>query len=118
MLGGNRMIRYYCSDFDVNNAFENGLGEMFQKELRDTKSIAYIPGSPEKVEKARTKYVPIFTNHFKKVGIKFDEVNLITPDLTSNEAKKKITNASFVMLMGGNPFKQKKMCEQLGILEE
>ena len=55
------MIRYYCSGFDINNAFGHGLGEMFKAELKDTKSIVYIPGSPEKIEKARTKYVPAFT---------------------------------------------------------
>ena len=112
------MIRYYCSGFDVNNAFGYGLGDMFKTELRDTKSIVYIPGNPEKIEKAKTKYIPVFTNHFKNVGIEFDEVNLITPNLTSAEAKKMITKASFIMLMGGDPFKQKEMCEQLGILEE
>lgn len=112
------MIRYYCSGFNVNNAFGQGLGDMFKAELRDTKSIVYIPGSPEKIEKAKTKYIPVFTNHFKSVGIEFDEINLITPDLTSDEARKMITNASFVMLMGGDPFKQKEMCEKLGLLEE
>lgn len=29
-----------------------------------------------------------------------------------------IAKARFVMLMGGDPFKQKEMCEKLGILEE
>lgn len=29
-----------------------------------------------------------------------------------------IAKASFVMLMGGDPFKQKEMCEKLGVLEE
>ena len=112
------MVRYYCSGFDINNAFGHGLGDMFKAELRDTKSIVYIPGNPEQIEKAKKLYIPAFTDHFKNVGIEFEEVNLITPDLTSDEAKKMITNASFIMLMGGDPFKQKEMCEQLGILEE
>lgn len=112
------MIRYYCSGFDVENAFGHGLGEMFKNELKDTKSIVYIPGSPEKIEKAKTKYVPVFTNHFKNVGIEFEKVNLITPDLTSEEAQSMIQNASFIMLMGGDPFKQKEMCERLKIMEE
>lgn len=110
------MVRYYCSGFDVNNAFGHGLGDMFKTELKDAKSIVYIPGSPEKIEKAKIKYIPVFTNHFKNVGIEFDEVNLITPDLTSEEAKEMISNASFIMLMGGDPFKQKEMCERLNIL--
>lgn len=112
------MIRYYCSGFDVENAFGHGLGEMFKNELRDTKSIVYIPGSPEKIEKAKTKYVPVFTNHFKNVGIEFEKVNLITPDLTCEEAQSMIQNASFIMLMGGDPFKQKEMCEHLKIMEK
>ena len=63
------MTRYYCSGFDINNAFGHGLGDMFLSELKDTKSIVYIPGSPEKIQKAREKYIPAFTEHFKNVGI-------------------------------------------------
>ena len=47
------MIRYYCSGFDTSNAFGHGLGDMFKSELKDTKSIVYIPGSPEKIEKVK-----------------------------------------------------------------
>ena len=75
------MIRYYCSGFDINDAFGHGLGEMFKLELKDTKSIVYIPGSPEKIEKVKTKYIPAFTEHFKNVGIEFEQVNLITTEL-------------------------------------
>lgn len=112
------MVRYYCSGFDINNAFGHGLGDMFLGELKDTKSIVYIPGSPEKIEKAREKYVPAFTQHFKNMGIEFDNVTIITPDLTKEGAQKIIREASFIMLMGGDPFKQKEMCEKLGLLEE
>lgn len=38
--------------------------------------------------------------------------------MTQDEAKKAIREASFVMLMGGDPFKQKELCEKLDILEE
>ncbi len=112
------MIRYYCSGFDVNNAFGHGLGDMFKSELTDKKSIVYIPGSPEKIEKAKTKYVPAFTGHFRNVGIEFEQVNLITPELSSEQAKEMIKNASFIMLMGGDPFKQMNMCRELGILDD
>lgn len=112
------MYRYYCSGFDINNAFGHGLGEMFKAELKDTKSIVYIPGSIEKIEKAKTKYIPVFTEHFKNAGIEFEQATLITPELSKEEAKKIIRNASFIMLMGGDPFKQKDLCEQLGILPE
>lgn len=112
------MFRYYCSGFDINNAFGHGLGEMFKTELKDTKSIVYIPGSPEKIEKAKTKYIPVFTEHFKNDGIEFEQVNLMTPELPKEEAKEMIKRASFIMLMGGDPYKQRDLCEQLGILSE
>lgn len=112
------MIRYYCSGFDINNAFGHGLGDMFLKELKDRKSIVYIPGSQEKIQKAREKYVPAFTKHFKNVGIEFDNSIIITPDMSNEEAQKAVRDASFIMLMGGDPFKQKSMCEKLELLDE
>lgn len=112
------VIRYYCSGFDINDAFGHGLGEMFKFELKDTKSIVYIPGSPEKIEKAKTKYIPAFTEHFKNVGIEFEQINLITTELSKEDAKEMICGASFIMLMGGNPFKQRDLCEQLDILSD
>lgn len=73
------MTRYYCSGFDIKNAFEHGLGDMFLSELKDRKSIIYIPGGPEKIQKAKDKYVPLFTKYFKNVGIEFETSTIITP---------------------------------------
>ena len=111
-------VRYYCSGFDLDNIFGHGLGEMLKSELIKTKNIVYIPGGASKVEKARTKYIPLFTAHFKNVGINFKSIDLITPDLLPNEAQELVKNADFIMLMGGDPFKQKEMCENLGITEQ
>lgn len=111
------MIRYYCSGFDKNNAFGHGLGDMFKEDLKDMKRIVYIPGGPHKVEKAISKSVPEFIEHFEKVGIKFDESVIITPDMSKEDAKDYVESASFIMLMGGDPFKQREMCEELGILD-
>ena len=111
------MTRYYCSGFDINDAFGHGLGDMFLSELKDRKNIVYIPGSPEKIQKAKDKYVPAFTNHFKNVGIEFETSTIITPDMSPEEAQQTVREASFVMLMGGDPFKQRDMCDKLGLLE-
>lgn len=111
------MIRYYCSGFDSNNAFGHGLGDMFKEDLKDMKRIVYIPGGPHKVEKAISKSVPEFIKHFEKVGIKFDESIIITPDMSKEDAKSYVESASFIMLMGGDPFKQREMCEELEILD-
>lgn len=111
------MTRYYCSGFDNNNAFGHGLGEMFKRELTDTKSIVFVPGGVDKIQKAK-KYIPVFIEHFKNIGIQFDNIELITPDLSKHEAQEMIKNASFVMIMGGNPFKQKELCSKLDLLRE
>lgn len=108
-------INYFCSGFDINDAFGHGLGERFKYELKDTKSIVFIPGGINKIEKARDKYVPIFLEQFRKIGIVFENVNLIT--LETENPKELIDNASFVMLMGGDPFSQKDLCEKLDIIE-
>ena len=112
------MTRYYCSGFDVNDCFGHGLGQMFKSELANTNSIVFIPGGVSRVEKSKSKYVPLFLKHFKNVGIEFQDAYLITPDLSSDTAKQMIKNASFIMLMGGDPFSQKEMCAKLGILNE
>ena len=112
------MTRYYCSGFDLDNFFGHGLGDMIKAELKDTKSIVYIPGGAEKVEKARAKHIPNFTKHFKDSGVEFESVNVITPELSSAEAKEMIKNANFVLLMGGDPFKQRELCESVGIMDD
>lgn len=111
------MTRYYCSGFDINNSFGNGLGEMFKSELKDTKSIVYIPGGLKKIEKVKTKNVPEFRNHFKNVGIEFEEEYIFTLDMDPKEAQERVANASFVMLMGGDPFEQKEICQKLGLMD-
>lgn len=113
------MIRYYCSGFDVSNIFGHGLGDMIKEELVDTKSIVYIPGSPknkEKLEKAENKYLPNFRKCFEEVGIKFENETFIRPDMNPQIAQENIKNANFIMLMGGDPFDQKEMCETLGLI--
>lgn len=112
------MTRYYCSGFDIYNAFGHGLGEMFKRELADTKSIVFVPGGEDKIEKAINRSIPVFLEHFRNVGIQFDNVGIITPDLSKQEAGDMIRNADFVMLMGGNPLKQKDLCSKLDLLRE
>lgn len=108
-------VNYFCSGFDIENAFSRGLGERFKNELKDTKSIVFIPGGINKIEKARDKYVPLFLEHFRRVGINFENSYLIDSD--TKNAKELVDNASFVILMGGDPFAQKELCENLGIID-
>lgn len=110
-------INYFCSGFDLNDVFGGKIGEKLRQDIKDTKSIVYIPGGISKIEKAREKYIPIFNNAFKKIGIEFDMVYLITSDMNSSDVKGIVKNASFVMLMGGCPYQQKELCEELDLID-
>lgn len=111
-------MRIYCSGFESENSFGHGLDKIFLKELKQFKNIVYIPGGEAKVEKSIIKYIPSFRNHFKKIGISFDNEILIKPDMKIEDAKNAIKNADFILLMGGDPFKQKKLCQTLNIIED
>jgi cyanophycinase-like exopeptidase len=51
------------------------------------------------------------------MGIEFENEFLISPNMSSSETQKIVRSANFIMLMGGDPFKQKEMCEKLGLIE-
>ncbi len=110
-------INYFCSGFNTENAFWPELAEQLKKDLTGTERIVYIPGSntPEKIAKAFNKYIPAFTEHFRKIGIVFKNVECITPDMDEEEAKKLVTNSNMVMLMGGNPFLQQELYSSKGL---
>lgn len=112
------MARYYCSGFNIRNAFGHGLGELFRQELAGTGSIVFIPGGAERVEKAKNKTVPIFLEHLKNVGIEFEENILITPDLTKEQAREAVNHADMVMILGGNPFRLKELCVEQDLIKE
>ena len=106
-------INYFCSGFNKEQAFWHELGEQLQEDLPDTKRIVYIPGSTkkEKIDKTIIEKIPLFTEHFRKVGIVFEDVKCITPKTSTEDAQEWINNSSMVMLMGGNPFLQKNLLE-------
>lgn len=112
------VVKYFCSGFDTKNAFWPELAIKFKEDLNNFDSIVYIPGGINKVEKTKSKYIPVFTNHFKNIGINFKKVDMLTPDMDIEVAKCLIKNASFIMLLGGDSFSQKEMCEKLEIMDE
>ena len=110
-------VYYYASGFDINNAFFPSLEKRLKEDIKDYKSIVYIPAS-KNLEKTLNKYVPAFTNHFKKIGIEFKETHLLTHNTSKEKAKELVNNASFIMMLGGDPYIQKELCEYLDIVSE
>lgn len=113
----NKSINYFCSGFDVNNAFWSELGEQLKKDLKNTKRIVYIPGSTKenKIEKAKNVYIPSFTEHFKKIGIEFENVECITPTMTVEECQSLVEDSNMIFLLGGNPFLQQQLYVSKGL---
>lgn len=114
------MVRYYCSGYDIKDPFGNGLGDMIKNELSNTNSVVYVVGSPkktEKIEKAENIHKKNFDESFVRNGIPFENSYIIKPDTNPEVARKWIDESSFLMLMGGDPFDQKEMCEELGIID-
>lgn len=107
-------INYFCSGFNKTQAFWDELGIQLKNDLQAEKRIVYIPGSTkkEKLERTINEKIPFFTEHFKKIGISFDDVKCITPETSKEEAQEWIKESDMVMLMGGNPFLQKELIEE------
>ena len=101
---------YYCSGFNTKKAFFPELERKLKEDLSGTKRIVCIPGSNtlEKIAKAFSKYIPAFTEHFKNIGIEFENVECITPDMDPELAQNLVMNSNMVMMMGGNPLSKKK----------
>ena len=111
-------INYYSSGFNHENAFWSELAEQLKKDIKETNRIIYIPGgnSEKSVNKALNKYIPSFTEHFKKIGIEFENVECITPEMSEENAKELVLNSNMVFLMGGDPFSQKELFSSKGLV--
>lgn len=112
-------VNYFCSGFNKENAFFESFAQSLKKDLKNTKQIVYIPGgnSEEKIARTINEKIPEFTNHFKKIGIIFENVKCITNDISKEEAIKLVKESSMVFLLGGNPFLQKELFESKGLKE-
>lgn len=117
MNTNNKSINYFCSGFDINNAFWNELANQIKADLKNTNRIIYIPGSTKekKLEKAKSVYIPAFTEHFKKIGIEFANVECITPDMSEEVAQILVLDSDMVFLLGGNPFLQQELYNSKGL---
>lgn len=113
----NKSINYFCSGFDVNNAFWEELGYQLKEDLKNTKRIIYIPGSTKenKIEKAKNIYIPSFIGHFKNIGIEFENVECITPNTSVEEAQRLVLDSDMIFLLGGNPFLQQELYNSKGL---
>lgn len=112
-------INYFCSGFNKENAFWDELGNKLREDLVDNKRIIYIPASnkEEKIKRVIEEKIPMFREHFEKIGIEFQEEICITPETSKDEAQRLVKESNMIMLMGGNPFHQQELLKEKGLID-
>ena len=100
------MISYIFSGFDVKEHFGNDVSEYFKKDMKECKSITFIPGSFEDLDKVK-RYVSTDVEWFKEIGIDLEEVNILDDNTEEDVMIDNIKNADII-----ERYKLKKMIKE------
>ena len=104
-------VRYYLSGCAHTNTFGGLLGECMLHDIRETGSIVFIAGEPD--DKHSTEVAAQwFTKELEAIGITFDKVYAISRKTPPYLARKWVKYADMIVMLGGNPIEQKKMCRK------
>ena len=107
-------VRYYLSGCAHTRSFNNNLGNLLIKDITQTNNIVFIAGEPEDHEFTRGSAI-WFLKELKRRHVVFDRYHVIISTTPYYLAQRWIKTADMIVLFGGNPLKQKKMCKTLGI---
>lgn len=105
------MISYIFSGFDVKEHFGNDVSEYFKKDMKECKSITFIPGSFEDLDKVK-RYVSTDVEWFKEIGIDLEEVNILDDNTKEDAMIDNIKNADIIFIMGGDTQRQNLFLER------
>ena len=107
-------IRYYLSGCAHTNTFGSLLGECLKHDIRKTGSLVFIAGEPD--NKHTTDIAAQwFTRELESIEKVFEKVYSISKKTPPHLARKWVRNADMIVLLGGNPLEQKKMCRKMKI---
>lgn len=103
-------IIYLLSGPNKDIGFSKEIKEMLKKDLKNKKSIAFIPTTPN--DYSKTELYVYGNNNI--IGIipllqeisSLKDINIIDNRVSKEEAKKIILNSDVLYLLGGNPFNQ------------
>lgn len=104
-------IIYLLSGPNKDIGFSKEIKEMLKKDLKNKKSIAFIPTTPNDYSKTE---LYVYGNNNNIIGIipllqeisSLKDINIIDNRVSKEEAKKIILNSDVLYLLGGNPFNQ------------
>ena len=104
-------IIYLLSGPNKDTGFSKEIKEILKQDLKNKKSIAFIPTTPSDYSKTE---LYVYGNNNNVIGIipllqeisSLKDINIIDNRVSKEEAKKIIPNSDVLYLLGGNPFNQ------------
>lgn len=96
---------YLFSDVSRVEGFKSEVSEELVSDVLGTNKITFISACPNDLEESQDKVAGII-NNFGKLGINFNEVELLLKSDSDEEIKIKLDGSDVIFLLGGNPLEQ------------
>lgn len=109
-------VRYYLSGCAHTQTFRSNLGQLLSHDIQKSDNIVFVAGEPTDKDYAFAS-AKWFISELRDIGIIFNNVKVIHSYSPRHLVKYWIGNADIIVMLGGNPIKQKRMCKQLHIWE-
>ena len=110
-FGGVQVSVYYlCSGFGMEHSFNNKFGELLAKDLEKRNSLVVIPCA-ENMDDVEA-HVSFFTEQLAETGIFFENIVILSKEMTQVMQCAYIENADLIYFMGGYPFIQRDFIEE------
>lgn len=110
------MINYLFSWLDKENGFTEEQSKFLKEDVTNNSNITFIASLFEEHSK-NNFHVSNFIKIFNKIGITFNNINVIDSRLTSDEAKKNLENTNIIFLLGGSPELQMKSINEYKLID-
>jgi len=104
-------IYYLFSGVDKEKGFNKEQEKYLTKDIKNNSKIVFIASTFDDFEK-NDFYFNKMLSFFEKINIDFEKTNLIDNRTTKNDAKKLVSDADVIYLMGGDPYHEMKSIEE------
>ena len=110
------MINYLFSWLDKENGFTKEQSKLLKEDIVNNSNITFIASLFDNYER-NDKQVSIYIKNFNKIGITFNNVNIIDNRLNCEESKTILENTNIIFLLGGSPELQMKSINEYKLLD-
>lgn len=109
------MINYLFSGIDKENGFTPSQSKLLKEDIISNYNITFIASILDNYKKNDLQ-VSNYINNFKKIGITFNDINLIDKRINPTKSKKILEKTDIIFLLGGNPEKQMKFIKEYNLI--